>query len=145
MIVIFRFLAAAILSIGMVAGLAAAQDVPASKVLAEPNVVMEADPPPPFTYWAPENSTIRNHPRMEGVWTAEIEGQPARYYYGDQCRASEFQGFVGQPLDALPEKPENAVWRIACSSCAMTSDLGRARMNVFYEDSSQTITKISCG
>ena len=113
--------------------------------LATPNVIMEADPPPPFTYWAPENSKIRNHPRVDGVWIADTEGHPTRYYYGDQCRASEFQRFVGQPLDALPEKTADATWRMACSTCAVTSDLGRARMNVVYDDSSRMITSIWCG
>ena len=41
--------------------------------LATPNVVMEADPLPPFTYWAPESATIRNHPRMDGVWIAPMD------------------------------------------------------------------------
>lgn len=76
--------------------------------LATPNVVMEADPLPPFTYWAPESATIRNHPRMDGVWIAESADGSRRYYFGDQCRASEFQRFVGRPLDTLPEEPVGA-------------------------------------
>lgn len=111
----------------------------------EPTVIMEADPPPPFTYWAPENATIRNHPRLTGVWIAETADGPRVYYFGDRCRASEFQGYIGKPLDALPEKPAGATWRMACSTCAVTSDLGRERMNVFYEDDSRRITSISCG
>ncbi len=113
--------------------------------LATPKVVMESDPPPSFTYWAPENSTIRNHPRISGVWIAEIEGQRTRYYYGDQCRASQFQHLVGQSLDALPGKPADAIWRMACSTCAVTSDLDRERMNVSYDNDSRLITSISCG
>ncbi|WP_146119514.1 hypothetical protein [Phyllobacterium phragmitis] len=113
--------------------------------LAEPKVVMEADPPPPFTYWAPENSTIRNHPRDPLTWIAETEGGSRLYYFGDQCRASQFQHFVGQPVDALPDKPAGATWRMACSTCAVTSDLGRERMNVSYDEDSRAITSISCG
>lgn len=127
-------------------GCGSAQETPVAEAeLATPNVVMESDPPPPFTYWAPENSTIRNHPRIAGVWIAEIEGQPTRYYYGDQCRASQFQHLVGQSLDALPRKPAGAIWRMACSTCAVTSDLGRERMNVSYDNDSRLITSISCG
>lgn len=112
--------------------------------LSEPKVIMEADPLPPFT-WAPENSTIRNHPRISGVWIAETADGLRIYYFGDRCRASEFQGFIGKQLDAFPERPADATWRMACSICAVTSDLGRERMNVFYDDDSRKITSISCG
>lgn len=123
-----------------------AQETPLVEAeLDAPMVMMEADPLPPFIYWAPENSTIRNHPRLEGVWIAEIEGQPTHYYFGDQCRASELQHLVGQSLDALPGKPADATWRMACSTCAVTSDLIRERMTVSYDDDSRLITSISCG
>lgn len=55
--------------------------------LSEPKVIMGADPLPPFTYWAPENSKIRNHPRLPGVWIAETADGPRIYYFGDGCRA----------------------------------------------------------
>ncbi|MDI6025951.1 hypothetical protein QBK99_07095 [Corticibacterium sp. UT-5YL-CI-8] len=127
-------------------GCTSAQDVSmAAPELAEPKVVMEADPAPPYTYWAPEGSTIRNHPRDPMTWIAESADGSRKFYFGDQCQASQFQRFVGQPLDALPEKSTGAIWRMACSTCAVTSDLGRDRMNVFYDDNSRTITSISCG
>lgn len=130
-------------------GCTAARDNPDAAVpeitLAEPDVVMEADPPPPFTYWAPEGSTIRNHPRIDGVWIAAKQGEHDRYYFGDQCSASRYQRFVGHPMDVLPEKPEGAVWRQACTTCAMTSDLGRERMNIVFDDDTRVIERISCG
>jgi hypothetical protein len=55
----------------------------AASALAKPNVIMAADPPPPFTYWAPENSTIRNHTRQPGIWIAESEDGSRKYYFGD--------------------------------------------------------------
>jgi hypothetical protein len=117
----------------------------ATSSLAKPNVVMAADPQPPFTYWAPENSTIRNHPRQPGIWIAESPDGSRKYYFGDQCRASEFQRFIGQPLDALPAKPADATWRPSCSTCARTSDLGWRRMNISYDEETKTIDEISCG
>lgn len=117
----------------------------AASPLATPNVVMVADLRPPFTYWAPENSTIRNHPREPGIWIAESPDGSRKYYYGDQCQASEFQRFVGQPLDALPTKPADATWRLSCSACARTSDLGWTRMNVSYNQETRRIDDISCG
>ncbi|QQS14988.1 MAG: hypothetical protein IPK81_07035 [Rhodospirillales bacterium] len=113
--------------------------------LATPNVVMAADPQPPFTYWAPEKSIIRNHPRQPGIWIAESPDGSRKYYYGDQCRASEFQRFVGQSVDALPEKPADATWRLTCSTCMVTSDLGWKRMNVSYDQQTRMINDISCG
>ncbi|EAB6718025.1 hypothetical protein DUP91_27260 [Salmonella enterica subsp. enterica] len=106
---------------------------------------MEADPAPPFTYWAPEGSTIRNHPRVDGVWIAETDGKPTITYFGDQCRASQFQQLVGKPLDALPERPADANWRLACTECAVHSNLDRKRMNVVYEEESKVISTVSCG
>ena len=117
----------------------------AASPLATPNVVMAADPRPPFTYWAPENSTIRNHPREPGIWIAESTDGSRKYYYGDQCRASEFQRFVGQSVDALPEKPADATWRLTCSTCMVTSDLGWKRMNVSFDQQTKVISDISCG
>lgn len=113
--------------------------------LAEPEVVMAAVPPPPFTYWASEGSTIRNHPRVDGVWIAGKEGERDRYYFGDECSASRYQRFVGHPLEVLPEKPDSVEWRHACTTCAVTSDLGRARMNIAYDEDTRVIEQISCG
>ncbi|QND70030.1 hypothetical protein [Tardiphaga robiniae] len=123
-----------------------AENAPAAKSAhATPKVVMAADPQPPFTYWAPEYSTIRNHPRQRGIWIAEAADGSRKYYFGDQCRASEFQSFVGQSVDALPERPANATWRLACSTCAGLSDMDWMRMNVTYDQKNRTINDISCG
>ena len=55
-----------VIAVASVAGLiscTSAEDAPVrTAVLATPQVVMAADPQPPYTYWAPENSTSRNHP-----------------------------------------------------------------------------------
>lgn len=96
---------------------------------AEPRVVIEADPAP-FTYWAPEGSTIRNHPRNPAIWVAQVAGQPERYYCGDRCQASRYQHLLGRPLTEMPDPPKKAICRTHCSTCARTSDLGWARMNI---------------
>lgn len=119
--------------------------VPAAVELPQPNVVMEADPPPPFTYWAPEGATIRNHPRIGGIWIAQRDGEHDRYYNGDQCLASRYQQFVGRTLADMPKAPEGSKWRVFCSTCAATSDLGWGRLNVNYDDQTREITSIWCG
>ncbi|WP_173088958.1 hypothetical protein [Devosia sp. 1635] len=113
--------------------------------LPEPRVVMEANPPPPFTYWAPEGSTIINHPNGGGVWIAEQNGERAAYYFGDQCKASDFQELVGQPLDSFPADEVGEDLRTACTECAVTSDLRFDRVNVWFDQDTSIIDEISCG
>jgi hypothetical protein len=51
--------------------------------LPRPNVIVDANPPPPFTYWAPDGSTIRNHGNPD-VWIAYIANRQI-IYFGDSC------------------------------------------------------------
>lgn len=108
-----------------------------------PGVRVAADPPPPFTYWAPAGSVIRNHGNP-GLWVAEVNGrQTGHIYFGDQCKASEHQGLVGQPVRSLPQPPP-ANWRISCETCPVTQDLRPDRMNVKF-DRNDIVTEVSCG
>lgn len=117
----------------------------AAEPLPVPELEMQAEPPPPFTYWAPAGSTIINHPNGDAVWIADQDGKPVAYYFGDQCRASEYQHFAGQPLSAFPEPSADDVWRFACTQCAVTSDLSYARMNISFDEETEIIQAISCG
>lgn len=140
------------------AGLAAGGPPPASIPAAEPvprdpvatpvppparNVRVEADPAPPFTYWAPAGSVIRNHPTNPGIWLAEVNGRQTGYYFGDRCRASEYQGLVGRPVRSLPDPPP-ANWRVSCETCPVTDDLRPDRLNVVF-DRNEIVTGVSCG
>lgn len=140
-----RFLLAAVIAAALPGCKSEEFASPGKGRLSQPDISMEADPPPPFTYWAPAGSTIRNHPREPEVWIAETDGGSKRYYYGDRCRASAYQHLVGRPTDALPEKPAGVVWREACTSCAVQSDLNRVRMNISYDENIGIIEAISCG
>jgi hypothetical protein len=111
--------------------------------LPQANVVVEADPPPPFTYWAPEGSVIRNHGNP-GLWIAELDGRSVKIYFGDQCRASEWQHLVGQPLSALPEPPAGMSVRTYCTTCAKTDDLRSDRINVVFAEETHRIVEIAC-
>lgn len=122
-----------------------ADAAPQAVALATPAVTMQADPPPPFTYWAPEGATIRNHPRDPAIWIAEGAGGSQTYYFGDQCRASEHQDWIGRPVEALPERPDGDVWRVTCTTCAAQSDLSRDRLNIAYDDATGRIVTVSCG
>ncbi|MER2535267.1 MAG: hypothetical protein ABTQ31_08890 [Rhizobiaceae bacterium] len=125
------------------AGVAIATE--STQELLKPAVRMNADPEPPFTYWAPEGSSVVNHPRVKGVWIAEIEGKASVYYFGDLCKASEFQMLVGSGRDHLPAKPQNANWRFICSGCAALSDLHYDRLNILFDEKTDLIESVSCG
>lgn len=142
---------AAASAVGLMLGACAAADGPTtdrseqSSPLPTPAVIMEANPPPPFTYWAAEGSIIRNHGRQAGIWIAKTAGNPDRYYFGDQCLASQYQQFVGRPVSEMPAPPPGAEWRTHCASCAVTQDLRRNRMNITFNDDSRAVEAIACG
>jgi hypothetical protein len=111
--------------------------------LPRPNVTIEAEPPPSFTYWAPEGAVVKNHPHAPGIWLAFLNGRNVASYYRDECHACEYQRFVGTPLSALPIMPEGVTLRASGVGCAVNSDLRRDRMNVQF-DADLTITQIVC-
>lgn len=123
---------------------ASVEPAPPEYKLAEPAVVMEATPPPPFTYWAPEGATIRNHPNVPGMWLAFVGEQNVASYSGDDCGASAYQRFVGQSADALPAPPEGVEVRPSCEGCAVNGDLRPTRMNVVFDEGTRAITRIAC-
>ncbi|MBX7247547.1 MAG: hemolysin [Caulobacteraceae bacterium] len=63
----------------------------------------------------------------------------------DQCGASRYQAYVGRTLGQLPPKPAGAIWRTACTQCAVTMDFNPARMNVFFDQQSEVIREVRCG
>jgi hypothetical protein len=83
-------------------------------------------PPPPMEPPAP--------PPPEG-------GPPA----ADACGAARYQGYVGRPLSSLPPPPPGETRRVACNTCPVTMDYSERRLNVFYDERTQTITQIRCG
>jgi hypothetical protein len=111
--------------------------------LPQPNVVLSADPAPPFTYWAPEGAVIRNHGNP-GVWVAYVDGRSVATYFGDECRASELQRYIGQRLSAVPTPSDGISVRTSCTTCAVTDDLRRDRLNVVFDEVSQRVVSIAC-
>ncbi len=112
---------------------------------AAPGVRIEADPPPPFAYWAPAGSVIRNHPTSPGVWFAEIDGRRGPIYFGDDCGAARLQGLVGRP-DVPGERLSSAGGlRDYAVGQPVTSDLRADRLNVERNAPGGRILSISCG
>lgn len=106
--------------------------------------MIEADPPPPFTYWAPEGATIRSHPSVPGLWNAFVNGRNVATYFGDACRASEFQRFVGSPVQSFPAPPAGVEICNSCETCAVNDDLRPNRMNVIFDEATQEVTRVAC-
>lgn len=121
------------------------QPEPSPPPLAEPRVDMRADPPPPYTYWAPEGATIRNHPTQPDIWVAEIDGRPAAYYFGDDCGAAGRQAWVGRDLASLSGELPEASTRIQALGQPVTADLRRDRLNVMLDAPDGRVVRVECG
>lgn len=108
-------------------------------------VVMRADPPPPYTYWAPEGSVIRNHPTNPGVWIAYVDGgQAGGYYFGDACGAAARQDWIGRPRAELPSPAPGESRRVFETGDALTEDLRPDRTNIEIDPATQRVASISC-
>lgn len=62
-----------------------------------------------------------------------------------QCKADDYAEYIGRNRSELPARPEGAAWRMICSSCAVTLDYHAGRMNIVYDDDTNTVTRIFCG
>lgn len=113
-------------------------------VLPLPAVIMAADSPPPFTYWAPGGSTIRNHPNVPGLWLAEMESGARKTYFGDACGASGYQHLVGQHWPTASAMPPATEIRTFCTTCPRTDDLRPGRINVTIDETTSVVTEIAC-
>jgi len=62
-----------------------------------------------------------------------------------QCRADQYQRYIGRHRSELPPRPAGEVWRVTCTTCAVTMDYNPSRLNIFYEESSGVIREVRCG
>ena len=62
-----------------------------------------------------------------------------------QCKADQYQQYIGRQRSELPAKPVDANWRVVCSTCPMTMDFHAERMNVVYDEKTNVITRVFCG
>lgn len=61
-----------------------------------------------------------------------------------QCKASDWQSYVGKPRQSLPAAPQGMTFRVLCSTCAATMDYRANRVSFTYDDK-DVITRASCG
>lgn len=62
-----------------------------------------------------------------------------------QCRADQYQRYIGRHRSELPRQPANETWRVTCTTCPVTMDYSPSRLNIFYEESSGIIREVKCG
>ena len=62
-----------------------------------------------------------------------------------QCRADQYQQYIGRHRSELPPKPANETWRVTCTTFPVTMDYNPNRLNIFYEESSGIVREVKCG
>lgn len=62
-----------------------------------------------------------------------------------QCKADQYQRFIGRNRSELPSKPADETWRVTCTSCPVTMDYNSGRLNIFYDQATGTIREVKCG
>jgi len=69
---------------------------------------------------------------------------PAPDGMADTCGAAESQSLVGRNVAAVSFASDANV-RVACTTCAVTMDYDPNRMNVFFDQGSGRIERVTCG
>jgi len=62
-----------------------------------------------------------------------------------QCKADQYQRYVGRNRSELPARPAGEVWRVTCTTCPMTMDYNSGRLNILFDRSTDVIREVKCG
>lgn len=62
-----------------------------------------------------------------------------------QCRAEQYQRYVGRNRSELPATPAGEVRRVLCDTCAMTMDFNPNRVNIIYDTRTEIVEEAKCG
>ena len=62
-----------------------------------------------------------------------------------QCKADQYQRYVGRNRSELPAQPAGETWRVSCSTCAVTMDFNAQRMNIVFDQATGVIQRVNCG
>lgn len=63
----------------------------------------------------------------------------------DQCKAAQYQRYVGRNRSELPRQPDGERWRVTCTTCPVTMDYNPSRLNIVYDEATGVIRQVKCG
>ena len=63
----------------------------------------------------------------------------------NQCRADQYQRYVGRNRTELPPKPADETWRVTCTTCPVTMDYSPSRLNILFDEATGVIREVKCG
>ncbi len=62
-----------------------------------------------------------------------------------QCKAVQYQLYIGRNRSELPARPADEVWRVTCTTCPVTMDYSPHRLNILFEQATGVIREVKCG
>ena len=63
----------------------------------------------------------------------------------NQCKADQYQRYIGRNRSELPAQPAGETWRVTCTNCPVTMDYNPRRLNILFEQSTGIIREVRCG
>ena len=63
----------------------------------------------------------------------------------DMCKAGELQWLVGKPRTEIPVPVDVVNRRVACTTCPVTEGYSPYRLNIFYNQQTGIVERVSCG
>ncbi len=63
----------------------------------------------------------------------------------DMCKAGELQWLVGKQRSEIPVPVDVVNRRVVCTTCPVTEDYSPYRLNIFYNQSTGLVERVSCG
>ncbi len=93
-----------------------------------------APPPPPSTPTAPP--AIALPPTLPPTASAEPK---------DQCGLKDAQAFIGKSRTSLPAPVDPSRWRVACTTCPVTTDYRPDRLNILFNADTGVVQEVKCG
>ena len=63
----------------------------------------------------------------------------------DTCTAANYSSWVGEDYRTVPPAPQGRVFRVVCTTCAMTMDFNAQRLNFIYDQATGDVVRLTCG